>query len=99
MNFRADQISATGMFVRDPLPGPPLCKCSAPATHWLEIHYVDYCTSQRPTLGSFLCDDCMGRDLERARLIAADGAEWCSSCGLTIDSLCAIIVRQCPLEG
>jgi hypothetical protein len=92
-----DRLEGSETFVLDP--GPILCKCGDVATHLLEIHWVDMCTPERPTLANFMCELCFDISLDRAERIVLDGAEWCSSCGLTIDRLSAIIVSQCQLEG
>lgn len=73
-----------------------MCRCGNHAVAFLEIHAIDYCTRQAPTRSAFLCRVCLARDIGRIAVMLVDGPQFCSSCGLTIDNLYAMVVTLCP---
>ena len=82
-------------FVLDP---PVLCRCGNRATHMLEVHAVDCCTSERPTRASFLCKVCLTENVSRVSDILFGESLRCKTCGLTMMTIADMIVRSCPLE-
>lgn len=76
-----------------------MCKCGSHATHFLEIHAVDYCTESRPTWTTLLCAPCLGRSVAQVANIVGDGAEWCSTCGIHLVTLGDIIVTVNPIDN
>lgn len=76
----------------------PVCKCGGRATHYLEIHAVDYCTTAKRTWVELLCAACLGRSVAQVANIVADGEEWCSSCGTPLLTLSDIIVTAQPID-
>ena len=95
MSLFKHSISSGQMYVVDP---DILCKCGKPATEWLEIHAVHFCTEDVRTISSFLCDDCLAVDIGKAEVIATSGVVKCRSCGLEVVSLSDILVRHCSIE-
>lgn len=75
----------------------PSCSCGKEAVVFLEVHWVDYCTPDQPTLSRLACRDCLRVDMERVQNILIDGNVWCSSCGLTMVAMSDMVVRLCPL--
>lgn len=77
----------------------PRCKCGNIATHYLEVHAVDYCTPDKPTWIKLICKPCIGTEVVRVANIVADGEEWCSSCDTPLVTLGDIIVSLTPIDN
>lgn len=76
----------------------PKCGCGNHATHLLTMHAVDHCTPERPTVTEFVCNACLTEVYRMAaQLIHPSAENDCTTCHLTFDKQCNIIVSLLPI--
>ena len=90
------RIAASATMVSD---FDALCEhCGELAVAFMEMHNVDYCTEERPTVMALFCKSCLSRNMRIVEELLLDGyTSFCGSCGLTIVNLSDMVVRLSPL--
>lgn len=76
------------------------CKCGNHATHLVEIHAIDVCTTDAPTLTEFMCNCCLTKLYALVATLlepAPSGVNWCSSCMKPFNNLSDIVLLLEPI--